>query len=73
MLFPLLMTLFTKENRIAEFGIPVLISVAIGAVLTRGTNPYKGRLSIREGMLVISGAFIFVCIIGMPHKQMDRQ
>jgi len=65
MLFPLLMTLFTNENRIAEFGIPVLISVVIGAVLTRGKNPYKGRLSIREGMLVISGAFIFVCIIGM--------
>jgi trk system potassium uptake protein len=65
MLFPLLMTLVTNENRLAEFGIPVLISVAIGAVLTRGINPYKGRLSVREGILLISGAFVFLCILGM--------
>ena len=65
MLFPLLMTLVANENRLAEFGIPVLISVAIGAVLTRGINPYKGRLSVREGILLISGAFVFLCILGM--------
>ena len=65
MLLPLVMTVLTNENRIAEFGIPVLISIAIGLLLTRGVNPYKGRLALREGMLVISGAFIFVCILGM--------
>ena len=65
MLLPLVMTVLTNEKRIAEFGIPVLISIAIGLLLTRGVNPYKGRLALREGMLVISGAFIFVCILGM--------
>jgi len=65
MLFPLLMTLLTNENRLAEFGIPILISIAIGVALTRGINPYKGRLSVSEGVLLISGAFVFLCILGM--------
>ncbi|MFA7067673.1 MAG: hypothetical protein WC127_01735, partial [Acidaminococcaceae bacterium] len=65
MVLPLLMTILNDENRMAEFGIPVLISITIGLVLTRGINPYKGRLGLREGMLVISGGFLFVCILGM--------
>ncbi len=65
MVLPLLMTILTDENRMAEFGIPVLISIAIGLALTRGTNPYKGRLALREGMLIISGGFLFVCILGI--------
>lgn len=65
MTLPLLMKVFTGGNRFTEFAIPILISVAIGLIFTHGTNPYKGRLVLREGMLVISGGFFFICILGM--------
>lgn len=64
LIVPFLMTIYTSENRLAEFGIPILISIALGKHLSRGDNPYNGRLSIREGIALVGIGFFIICILG---------
>ncbi|MEG0798278.1 MAG: TrkH family potassium uptake protein [Acidaminococcaceae bacterium] len=62
--FPLVVSIALNEDRFAEFSIPILISVVIGIIFTRGDNPYHGRLSLREGLAVIGFGSLLVCFLG---------
>lgn len=65
MLVPLCLSVYIDENRLAGFGIPVLISLVLSYKFTKGVTPYNGRLSIREGAALIGIGFLTFCFIGM--------
>jgi trk system potassium uptake protein TrkH len=64
MVIPLLLTIYTAKNRLAEFGIPILIALVWGLWLSRGKNPYRGRLTMREGTALIAIGFFVICLLG---------
>lgn len=65
LVLPLLVTVYLSEYRITEFLVPMLTSLALGFALTKGEeNPYKGRISIMEGVSVIGFGFVLLCILG---------
>jgi len=65
MAIPLFMTIYIDKNRLAEFGIPILIALVWGLWLSRGKNPYRGRLTMREGTALIGFGFFVICLLGM--------
>ena len=64
MAIPLFMTIYIDKNRLAEFGIPILIALVWGLWLSRGKNPYRGRLTMREGTALIGVGFSVICLLG---------
>ncbi len=65
MAIPFLMTVYIDKNRLAEFGIPILIALVWGLWLSKGKNPYRGRLTMREGTALIGIGFSIICLLGM--------
>jgi len=64
LLVPLFLTVYMNNNHLAEFGLPIVIACLWGGWLTRGKNPYNGRLTLREGTSLISIGFVLLCLLG---------
>lgn len=62
---PLITALVFEENKFVEYGIPLFISLVLGYILTKGKNPYRGRLTLREGLAVVGCSSIFLCVMGL--------
>ena len=63
MLFPLFISIYYKENIASAYLIPIIISVAIGALVSIKA-PKDKSLFVRDGMVIVALSWIIISVIG---------